>query len=181
MSDPVRYHPVQVALHWFSAVLVIIAWVIGAIVFERIPSTETAQKLFALRGHMLMGFAIAFVVALRLALRFALEQPSRATSGNALLDRLAPIVHYALYVAVFGMAASGLALAVQAGLPAILFGGSDAPLPESFSDFAPRAVHGLIGTILISLVALHGAAALYHQFVRGDGLLRRMWFAGRAR
>jgi len=174
-----RYHPLQVALHWLSAGLVIIAWVIGAIVFERIPTTETAQKVFALRSHMLMGFVIAFVVALRLALRFALEQPVRATSGNAKLDRLAVVVHYALYVATLCMVASGLALAVQAGLPAILFGNSGAPLPASFDEFALRAVHGVIGTILISLVALHGVAALYHQFVRKDDLLRRMWFGGR--
>ncbi len=178
MSDPARYHPLQVVLHWLSAVLVIFAWIIGAIVFERIPTTETAQKIFALRGHMTAGLLIAFIVTLRLALRFSLDQPPRATSGNAKLDRLALAVHYALYVAVFGMAASGLTLAVQAGLPAIVFGNSDAPLPANFWDFPPRAVHAVIGTILISLVALHGVAALYHQFVRKDGLLRRMWFSG---
>jgi cytochrome b561 len=29
------------------------------------------------------------------------------------------------------------------------------------------------------LIAGHVAAALYHQFVRKDGLLRRMWFGAR--
>jgi len=74
------------------------------------------------------------------------------------------------------MAASGLTLAVQAGLSAIVFGGADAPLPTNLQDFAARSLHAVIGTILISLVALHAAAALYHHFVRRDGLLARMWF-----
>jgi cytochrome b561 len=176
-----RYHPIQVVLHWLSAVLVISAWVIGALVLERIPNAQAAQKIFPLGIHMTAGLTIALVMALRLALRVALEPPPRATSGNALLDRLAPVVHGALYVASLAMAASGLTLAVQAGLPAIVFGGADAPLPTNLQDFAARSLHAVIGTILISLVALHAAAALYHHFVRRDGLLARMWFGAGAR
>ena len=173
---PARYHPAQVVLHWLSAVLVISAWTIGALVFKRIPDTEAALKILALGVHMTTGLTIALVVALRLALRFTLASPPRATSGNALLDRLAPVVHAALYVAALAMAASGLALAVQAGLPAIVFGDADRPLPANLHKLAAREVHEVIGTILISLVALHAAAACYHQFVRRDRLLARMWF-----
>jgi len=174
-----RYHPLQVVLHWLSAVLVISAWAIGALVFERIPTTASAQTVFFLAVHMTLGLAIAFVVALRLALRFVLESPPRATSGNALLDRLAPVVHGALYVAVLAMATSGLVLAVQAELPAIVFGGADRALPANLHKLAAHGVHEVIGTILISLVAVHGAAALYRHFVRRDGLLARMWFGTR--
>lgn len=171
-----RYHPLQVALHWLSAILIIGAWAVGAIVLERIPDSEAGRKVVVLGAHMIAGLTIAFVMTLRLALRFTFEQPAPATSGNALLDRLAKLVHWALYVAALAMAGSGLALAVQAGLPAIVFGGSDAPLPADFGKYPPRAVHGVIGTILISLVFLHALAALWHQFVRKDGLMRRMGF-----
>ncbi|KPK05148.1 MAG: hypothetical protein AMJ64_12160 [Betaproteobacteria bacterium SG8_39] len=175
-----RYHPVQVVLHWLSAVLVIAAWVIGAIVFERLPSGESAPRVLLLGAHMATGLAIAFIVALRLALRLSLEQPAPATSGNPWLDRLAGVVHAALYAAALGMGASGLALAVQAGLPAIVFGNAQTPLPEDLGQFSARGVHAVIGTLLISLVALHAAAALYHHFVRKDGLLARMGFGGRS-
>ena len=40
-------------------------------------------------------------------------------------------------------------------------------------------VHGLLATLLVGLIALHFAAALYHQLVLKDGLLRRMWFGRR--
>jgi len=179
MPESMRYHPAQVGLHWLSAVLVILALAMGALSLKHIPNAEAAQKIFALKGHMAMGLAIAFIVALRLALRLSLEQPRPATSGNVWLDRLARVVHAALYLAVLGMAASGLALAVQAELPGIVFGNSAAPLPESFWDYAPRTVHGAIAKLLLALVALHAGAALYHQFVRRDGLMRRMWLGRR--
>ena len=35
-------------------------------------------------------------------------------------------------------------------------------------------VHGLAAYILLGLVAMHIAAALYHYFIRGDGVLARM-------
>ncbi|MBI5443905.1 MAG: cytochrome b/b6 domain-containing protein, partial [Deltaproteobacteria bacterium] len=69
-----------------------------------------------------------------------------------------------------------IAMALQAGLPAIVFGGSGAPLPETFAIYAPRPAHGALGSLLTALVILHVAAALYHQFVRKDNLLSRMWF-----
>jgi cytochrome b561 len=41
-------------------------------------------------------------------------------------------------------------------------------------------VYGLIVTVLVVLIVLHFAAALWHHFVRKDGLLRRMWFGRRS-
>lgn len=41
------------------------------------------------------------------------------------------------------------------------------------------AFHGLSWIILLLLVILHVGAALYHQFLRRDGLLGRMWFGRR--
>jgi len=176
-----RYHPSQVALHWLSAVLVLLAWAIGAIVFERVADSGRAAQLLALRAHMATGLAVAFVIALRLALRLALDQPPRATSGSAKLDALARAVHAGLYVAALAMPASGLALALSTGLAPIVLGQSQAPIPTGIHDAPALGVHAAIGVLLISLVVLHALAALYHQFVRRDRLLARMWFArGRA-
>jgi cytochrome b561 len=85
-----------------------------------------------------------------------------------------------LYLLLLLMAASGIATAVQAGLPGIVFGGSGALLPESFGIYRPRVAHGVIAKLLLALAVLHVLAALYHQFVRKDNLLSRMWF-GRER
>lgn len=41
------------------------------------------------------------------------------------------------------------------------------------------AFHGASWTLLLLLLILHVAAALYHQFIRGDNLFGRMWFGSR--
>jgi cytochrome b561 len=40
-------------------------------------------------------------------------------------------------------------------------------------------VHGIVAKLLMLAIALHIGAALYHQFVRRDGLLSRMGFGRR--
>jgi cytochrome b561 len=44
-------------------------------------------------------------------------------------------------------------------------------------DLAEEAVelHGTFANGLLILAGLHAAAALYHHFLRKDGVLRRMW------
>jgi cytochrome b561 len=46
--------------------------------------------------------------------------------------------------------------------------------------FFLRGFHGLSWTLLLLLVVIHVAASLYHQFLRKDGLMGRMWFGRRA-
>ena len=45
--------------------------------------------------------------------------------------------------------------------------------------FLLRAIHGQLANVLLALVALHILAALYHQFIRRDGLIGRMWYGAR--
>ena len=70
-------------------------------------------------------------------------------------------------------------LAAAAGW-AIVFGGSGKPLPTTFNGSCMRLVHAVAAKLLMALIVLHVAAALWHHAVRRDGLLRRMGF-GRGR
>ncbi len=102
------------------------------------------------------------------------SRPAAATTGYPLLDRIAPITHHGFYVLVLLMAGTGYATAILAGLPAIVFGGSGAPLPPTFMIYPTRVAHGYVATLLVGFIILHVLAALYHQFVRKDALFRRM-------
>ena len=51
--------------------------------------------------------------------------------------------------------------------------------PVNFDDLTPRIVHGIIAKLLMLSIVAHVLAALYHQFVRKDGLFSRMWFGDR--
>ena len=173
-----RYHPLLVALHWLVAVLVIIALVFGTLRLTEM-SNDDPEKLFALRAHMSIGITVLVLMSIRLIVRVFTATPPHATTGNALADRVGVATHWLLYGLVLAMAGSGLATANAAGLPGIVFGGSGAPLPDDFGIYTPRLVHGTIATLLGLFVLLHIAAALFHQFVRKDGLFSRMWFGPR--
>jgi cytochrome b561 len=151
-THPTRYHGALVVLHWLLAVLLIVALAMGTFALKPVPNSSS-DKIFALQGHMIAGGLILLLTLTRLVVRLKTAHPAPATTGNALLDRLAPLTHWALY-----------------GL------GS---LPVNFDALPPRAVHGIVAKLLMLAIGLHIAAALYHQFVRRDGLLSRMGFGAR--
>ncbi len=173
-----RYHPVLVALHWILALMIIGGLIMGGNVLATTPNDDPF-KLTSLMMHMGLGITIGALMLIRLITRFTTAKPPKADAGNALLNLGAVAAHWGLYVLVFAMVASGMALSNMAGLPAIVFGGSGDPLPADFSEFPPRAAHGIIATLLGLLILAHVAGFLYHQVVRKDGLLNRMWFGDR--
>jgi len=174
-----RYHPALVALHWISAVLILVALATGTFWLKATPNSSP-DKIAQLAAHMALGIAILVLTVGRAAVRNITPLPERATAGHVLLDRLAVATHYGLYAAIILMAVSGIVMAAVADLPAVVFGGSSAPLPESFSNLPPRIAHGLLAQALIALVLLHTLGALYHHLFRKDQLWRRMWFEQRS-
>lgn len=173
-----KYHPLLVIFHWILVPLLLISLVMGGNVLTEIPN-DSIEKVGALKAHMIIGLGILGLMVLRLITRLVTKKPPHADIGNALLNKLGTLAHYVLYLLVFIMAASGMATSIQAGLPDIIFGGSGAALPETFSIYAPRIAHGIIAKVLFITIVLHALAALYHQFIRKDGLLGRMWFGQR--
>ena len=172
-----RYHPALVALHWALAALIIADLTIGTLVLRHLPN-NSAMKLEALRAHMSGGLVILTLMLVRLGVRATAAVPAEAPTGSSLLDRVAWLSHRMLYVAVFGMAGSGLIMALQAHVPDVVFFGGG-KLPASFWEFSLRGAHYFFARLLMALIALHIAGALYHTFIRRDHLLRRMWFGAR--
>jgi cytochrome b561 len=175
---PTRHHPALVVLHWLLAALLLLALAMGTFVLKEMPNASP-DKIGALRGHMVVGIAIGALMLVRLLVRWRSRSPAAALTGNQVLDRLGKVAHMGLYLLVFAMAASGMATALQAGLPEIIFGGSGTPLPESFAAYPARWVHGAVATLLLILIGVHVAGAGYHQVVLKDRLLSRMGFGKR--
>ncbi|MEE9376055.1 MAG: cytochrome b/b6 domain-containing protein [Rhizobiaceae bacterium] len=173
-----RYHPLLVALHWLLAIMIVLALVMGHFVLAELPNSDP-EKLFSLKMHMGTGIAILVLMLIRLVVRLRKERPEPANIGNSTLNRLGSLTHLLLYLVVFITAISGIGISFLAGLPDIVFFGSGAPLPVNFDDLLPRFVHGLVTKLLALLILMHVGAFIYHQFVRKDGLLSRMWFGGK--
>ena len=173
-----RYHPLLVALHWFLGAFLLLDLFLGTFVLKAIPNASP-DKLEALRAHMSGGLVILVLMGIRLTVRRSSVKPPAATAGHPLLDAIAHLSHIALYALVFLMVATGLATALISDAFAVVFLHYGQPLPATFNDLPTRILHGYFAKALIALIALHVGAALYHQFVRGDRLLRRMWFGRR--
>jgi len=173
-----RYHPALVVLHWLLGVLILLGLFMGTFSLERLPNSDPA-KLESLRGHMINGAVIGCLMVVRLIIRACTQRPPPASTGMAWADAVGPWTHRALYALVFAMVASGVAMGVSADLPAIVFGGSGKPLPATFDGSWMRVLHAVAAKLLMALIVLHVAAALWHHAVRRDGLLRRMGFGRR--
>lgn len=170
-----RYHPILVSLHWLLTVLIIVSLLMGSNILSQIPN-DNLEKLFALKLHMISGIVILILMVIRVIVRKVTVKPAQADAGNETLNKAGKVAHTLLYLLVFAMAGSGLAIAVMSGLPDIVFFNSGVALPENFDHILPRIFHGIIAKGLFAMILLHVLGALYHQFVRKDALLSRMWF-----
>ena len=177
MTQVSRYHPALVVLHWGLALLITAALALGALGLAKIPNTSP-MKLEALRSHMTGGIIILALMLARLAVRMRSAHPPPARAGHRLLDRLAWASHRLFYVTVIAMAGSGIIMALQTGLFNTVFLGQG-NLPADFWAFPIRGVHYALSRLLMTLIAVHIVAALYHAFVLRDGLLKRMFFGRR--
>lgn len=154
-----RYSPLMVTLHWLTVILIFAAFALGKY-SSFLPND--ANEIPPLRIHLMLGITTLLVIVIRFIVRMRTPHPAYASTGSAFLDGLGKFVHYALYLFAFLIAASGLSLSMQAGLPQIVFFGSGASLPADFFDFTARAMHGFIAPALFLLILLHVGAAFYH-------------------
>ncbi len=171
-EPPKRYHPVHVVLHWLIAFLVIGFLLMGKFVIAPMPSNS--EKLTLLGMHSMLGPALAVLIVARIITRFAFKRPAEADAGHPALNLTAKVVHGLLYFGIVGLLVSGAGLGQAYGLNEVLAGNGS--LPADFSIYPPRIGHGIVGGLMLVLVALHAGAAFYHQFIRKDNLLARMWF-----
>lgn len=165
-----RYGSVAICFHWISAVIVLALIVLG---FRAANTGDLTLKASILRLHVPLGGLILVLTVLRLCWRMADRRPHDVAGTPAWQAITARAVHGLLYLTLVVMGVSGIAMIAMSGAAAVLFEGSSARLPN-FWDYVPRIPHGISAFVLIALIALHIAAALYHQFIRRDRLLARM-------
>jgi cytochrome b561 len=172
-----RYAPALVALHWVMALMIGAMLFAGHFITAATPNSDPA-KLGHLKGHMMMGMAVGVFILIRLIVRLFSSKPASAKSGMPWADRLAGLTHMSFYLLILAQVGAGMAMSFGANLPEIVFNGQGS-LPHDFGFLPTRGLHSAVALLLAALIALHAAAALYHQFIVKDGLLGRMWFGPR--
>jgi cytochrome b561 len=170
-SSPDRYGRMAVLIHWTSALLIIALMIAG---FIAANTVDPSSKASLLRIHAPIGMAVLVLTLVRIGWwLFADQKPNELAGVPHLQAIAAKAVHCLLYLAILGLAGSGVAMFVMSGAGDIVFGTALRPLPD-FWNFTPRIGHAVFARLMVVLLLAHVGAALYHQFIRKDRLFARM-------
>lgn len=165
------YSRLSIGLHWFM--LLLLAAVYACIELRELYPRGSDIREGLKTWHFMLGLSVFGLVALRLVARIVSpRQPGPKSWG----DRLAALVHLALYAIMIAMPLLGwLALSAD-GKPIPFFGLQLPPLlgPNEALAGQVEEIHETVGTAGYWLVGVHAAAALFHHYVLRDGVLRRM-------
>jgi cytochrome b561 len=169
-----HYGAMAVSIHWLSVVMLFILIASG---FRAGNTLGPVAKTAILRVHVPIAVGVLALTILRIVWWLGFDRKPRPVTGSPRWqESTAQVVHVLFYVVILGMIASGLGMMVLSDAAPLIFGVENAPLPD-FWKYPPRLPHAIGARLLLALLALHVGAALYHHFVRRDGLLWRMWFS----
>lgn len=159
-------------LHWLMAVLILAMLFVGV---AMVSSITLRPALLAL--HRPIGIALLVLAIVRLVHRLFRRLPALPDDLPAWQRLAAHASHWALYALMLAMPLVGWAMVSAAGNPVVLWGDVHLPAiaahdPALYSVL--RSAHAWLARALLAVILLHLSAALYHAWVRRDGVLRSM-------
>lgn len=174
------YSPAAKGLHW-TIVLLLTVQFTSAFVLPHIGRNTQPSDVIDL--HFSVGVLILIVMAARFVHRLVHPVPLEVHDAPPWERLAAKATHQVFYLILLVGPFLGWASASAHRLPVSLFG--LVPLPALAAPGAAWAneagdIHSTAMWVLLWLVGLHAAAALYHHLVRHDGTLLRMLPAAKA-
>lgn len=170
-----RYRLPARVMHWLVALAIPVQLGLGWVA-ELSDSQAESMRMILL--HYQFGVAIAALMVLRLSWRLLFGVPDASTDQPSWQRRFAAMVHWLMYGLLFALPISGYVIWVWMDVSMDVFGVLS--LPRLFTppedDESGRAlawyVHYWAGWTLVLLALLHVSAAMWHQWIRRDGLIR---------
>lgn len=154
----------MVVLHWLTVILMLGSGFLA---------DDEGGGSSPINIHMILGALLLVTLVIRLIVRFTVQRPAWANTGNKFLNKLGELVHVGLYFFAFFILIFGGLIASKRDLIGYVLGTGD----------VVRVRLGLIGGMhqlgwlaIVGLLFLHVGGALYHQFIIRDNLFSRMWF-----
>ena len=161
-------------LHWVTVLFVLAALPLGLWI-ARMDVTFAAIKYFSI--HKTLGFTVLILTLMRLIWHRVSPPPPPLPSEAAWQDRLAKLTHRAFYVLLIAMPISGWVASSATGINTVVYGVIRLPniAPDSVSwEVIGFAIHKALALLLMALLALHIAGALFRALSKRDGTLARM-------
>ncbi|HJU22235.1 MAG TPA: cytochrome b [Casimicrobiaceae bacterium] len=175
MRPPVRnYGALAKTLHWLVFALVFAQYIV-AILMPDIGRNTRPDTLINL--HMSLGATILIVVVIRWLWRTDHPVMIATTDMPRWEQRFARATHVTLYALLVITPILGWMNASARDFSIDVFGVIALPhlvAPHARIGMMAGDVHTFLAWALLVPIGLHVAAALYHYFVRRDGVLQRM-------
>jgi len=168
------YGVIARSLHWLVLVLIaaqyVIAWTMPDVGPDSLPTGLIAW-------HLSLGTLILLLVLARALWRLLHSVPLASDTLQPWQRTLSSLVHLLLYATLVLLPLMGWGNASARGWEVTLAG--YVPLPALFKNgshlgLALGDIHAVTAIILLVLIGLHSAAALYHHFIVKDQTLMRM-------
>ncbi|HEV2594192.1 MAG TPA: cytochrome b [Sphingomicrobium sp.] len=176
-DDGTNYGNVAIALHWLTALLVVLQFSLGQ-TWGWFP--RPTRHLMVVT-HMSFGIILTLVIFARVLWRFAFRHHV-ASLESGFVRIASTTVHYLLYALLGTEAVLGF-LSRWEGNEAMSFFGLQIPPPFSGSGqkvaHQLQDIHNWVGWAIIVIAVGHALAALYHYYFLKDRVLGRMLPAAR--
>ena len=171
-----RYDTVYKLLHWFVATLILLM-LLAKFGFASALSVE--DKTNMLIGHSSIGSILTLFIILRLVKRFIVRTERPVHAIPSWQKRVSSFVHLALYACLIMIPITGYLSASLHELPVMpftLFNLSQVSTSSYLeADFLlMRGLHKSAINLLLVLLVFHIGGALFHKFVRKDGVMASM-------
>lgn len=171
------YTPTARRFHWYTVAFLAVQIPLGLYMVQRGEATNfdaITGKLYD--GHKLLGFLILLLVAARLIYRLTHGAPPDEPTIEPWQKAAAHFNHWGLYVLLMVVPVLGWVGVSYYGARTIFGLFSLPPLAAENQDTATTVllVHKWAAFVLIATAGVHVGAALFHYFIRKDGVLSRM-------
>jgi cytochrome b561 len=172
MNPPRHFNFLARLLHWSMAVAILAMLFVGAAMVVSIRHREQLLDL-----HRPLGLAILLLAIVRLANRLRNQPPPLPQDLPRIQKFAAEASHWLLYGLMLAMPLIGWAMLSAGGYPVTVFDGFNLPAiaPHSAVLYGfLRPLHGVLAYLLFFTILGHLGAALFHTWVRRDGVFGQM-------
>ncbi|XQA63117.1 cytochrome b [Xanthomonas sacchari] len=159
-------------LHWLMAAMILTMLFVGVGMVASV-----SQRPWLLNLHRPLGIAIGLLVLVRLGNRLRHRPPPLPADLARWQQAAAHASHWLLYALMLAMPLLGWSMLSAGGYPIVLWPGVQLPpiAPHSPALYAwLRSAHGWLAYLLFATVLMHLCAALFHAWVRRDGVFSSM-------
>jgi cytochrome b561 len=171
------YNSVSKWFHWITVGLIAVALPMGFV----IKYVKDSDKMPFYAIHESAGLTILLVAVARIAWRLTHPPPPLPESIPEAMRRAAKVNHWLLYAALILQPTLGFIATNAQGFPlrgeTAYLGLIDLPkfmeANKAVADVVQSA-HTVVGISIAVLLAIHIAAAIFHQAIRRDGTLLRI-------